>query len=722
MTVAIAPTSFVGREREIADVTALLREARLVTVTGPGGAGKTRLAVEVARRAGEPWFASLAEVSVEGLPAAVAAALGEDPPPSVDDLPALIGHRRGVLILDNFEHLLAAAPAVARIAAAGARLRVLVTSRAVLRVAGERVYELPPLAFDDAQRLFCDRAEGAGATVDDREAVAAVCRLLDGLPLAIELAAARARLLPAPALLSRLADPLATLVGGARDAPARQRTMRATVEWSFALLDDEARAALARLGVLEGAFALEVGEALAGGLEPLQTLVDHNLVQTAPGAGGSARLRLHAAVRKLAREHLAAGPEEARTRRRHAELFLERGMRAAAEVGGADQVGWVDRLDAEHGDLRAALSFWLREGDAAAALRLTAALKWLWFMRGPLDEGRRLAAAALAVPGAESHRGEYAAALEAAGWLAQAQGDLAEGAQLARRAIAVQRAGDDPRGLAWALTTLGFALARGGDPSSAAPFAESVAIFRELGDRYGMSFGLSMQGLAALDDPRPVEESLALTRELGDAQGTARALLILGWMAMERDDRRAAAERFGEALELSAMLRHPYLTAYALEAAAELAERLGDHARCLRLAAGAGAMRERSRMVAGEPLRARVERAVERAAEVLPEPERDAARREGRELAETAILAEARRVVVTPLSPALVGTTTLTAREVEVLRLVAEGLTDAAVAGRLFVSVRTVNAHLRSIYTKLGVTSRAAATRIAVTEGVLETT
>jgi DNA-binding NarL/FixJ family response regulator len=233
-----------------------------------------------------------------------------------------------------------------------------------------------------------------------------------------------------------------------------------------------------------------------------------------------------------------------------------------------------------------------------------------------------------------------------------------------------------------------------------------------------MGFALSMVGFGSLQDPTPVEESLVLSRELGDAQGAARALILLGWIDLERDDVRAAAARFGEALELSSLLRHPYLIAYTLEASAALAEARGQARRCIRLAAAAAAVRERSRVTAAAVLRNRLEQAVERAGEALSATEDETARREGHSLSDELMLTEARSVTGAP-RPARVGAVTLTPREVEVLRLVAEGLTDAAIAERLYVSVRTVNAHLRSVYTKLGVTSRAAATRIASSESLL---
>jgi predicted ATPase/DNA-binding CsgD family transcriptional regulator len=676
----VALTSFIGREREVRELSRLLRSARLVTVTGPGGAGKTRLAREVADTVPDARFAELSGVDANGLGDAIAAAMGEELAPD----------RRMLLVLDNFEHLLDAAAAVTRLLAVTPGLTVLVTSRAVLRVGGETVFALPPLAEADAVRLFHERATAAGARVHDEAAVAEICSLLDGLPLAIELAATRAPLLAPRDLLARLADPLTTLVGGARDAPARQRTMRATIEWSLDLLDAEPRAMLARLGVFEGAFTVEAAEAVAGDLDTLQVLLEHHLVEHAPGAGGSARLRLHAAVWELARERL--GDAQA-TRRRHAEHFLR--VAEAGDPGGGEQAAWLDRLDADHEDMRAALSFLLGQGDGAAARRLAAALKWLWFMRGHLAVGRSLLAAALALPGAQGR----AAALDAAGWLAMAAGDDEEAEALARDAEA------DPAVRPWALNTRGFALARAGRPGAEACFAEALELFRQRGDRYGMSFALSMTGFASLANPAPVEESLTLSRALGDAQGAARALFLLGWIELERGEVQSARARFGEAVELSALLRHPYLVAYTFESAAAIAAAVGQTRRCARLAAAAAAVRERSQTTAAVPIR---ERYVTRVGEVgaAGAPSEDEA------------LEEARTVCGPPASAA-VGAVTLTAREVEVLRLVAAGLTDAAIASELYVSVRTVNAHLRSVYTKLGVTSRAAATRIAVTEKLL---
>jgi non-specific serine/threonine protein kinase len=695
VTFRSAPTSFVGRERETAALASLVRDHRFVTVTGPGGAGKTRLALALA----PSFFADVGSVDAAHLTDALAAALGEDAgQASPADLAALVGDRSGVLVVDGFEHLLDSATELAAFARACPEVRLLVTSRAPLRVVGEVVYEVPPLSEPDATRLFVERSRESGAApLDDVDAVAEICRRLEGLPLAVELAAARTRLLRPAELLDRLADPLATLVGGARDAPARHRTLRATIEWSHGLLDREAQATLARLAVFEGAFTLEAAEAIAGALGTLETLLDHHLMMPAAGSGGVARHALHPAVREFARERLDPG-----TRDRHAGYFL--GV-AERPPGDLDQAGWLDAVDAEYPDLRAALAWWIERGEAGPAVRMVTALKWFWFMRGHLHEGRALAGAALALD-------EHPGALDTAAWLAQAAGDAGEAESLARHAVALYRAGDDEIGLAWALNTLGFTLVRGGadqSPEVVALFEEALALFRAHDDVYGANFPLSMLAFPALRlEPERaralLDESLATSRRLGDAQSAARALLLLAWVDIDREDTVLAAQRIGEALSLSAGLRHPYLIGYAVEATAELADVRGDRVTAVRLAAGAAALRERTQTVAAPALRARLARRL---------PQITAA-----ELPLDALIAAAQAVTGTPDGTAP-RDATLTPREVDVLRLVADGLTDAEIGARLYISVRTVNAHLRSIYTKLGVPSRAAATRAAIQRGVL---
>jgi DNA-binding CsgD family transcriptional regulator/tetratricopeptide (TPR) repeat protein len=537
-----------------------------------------------------------------------------------------------------------------------------------------------------------------------------------------------------PALLDRLAHPLEVLAGGPSDAPARHQALRVTIEWSFSLLSAGAQRLFVRLAVFEGAFPLEAVEAVAESpnlLEDVQLLVDHHLLTPAPGAGGTDRLVLHATIREFALARLAGTADDTDVRRRHAGYFLDVARRAAPSLAGTDQVEWLDRLDAEREDLRASLAWFVRNEATLAALELAASLKWYWFMRGHTDEGRQELAACLCLPGAEDNPGPFASCLEAIAFLAQAAGDYGEAIERAERAAAIDRAIGDDHALAWALNSLGFALAR----SSTAPddraritgvFRESLDLFRVAGDDYGMAFGLSMLGFAALgahaedrDRARPVlDESMQIARRLGDAQGVMRAQLVLGWLDLDAADVEGARASFGRALEQAAAIGHPFVLAYSVEGVAAVAAETGHHRLCVELAAAASALRRRTRVVAAALLDARLRRQVSIAGEHLSPDERRAAEDEGAALSVADMVAAARRLTAGP-SPATIGPVTLTAREIDVLRLVGDGLTDAAIAGRLRISVRTVNAHLRSVYTKLGVSSRAAATRVAGSAGLL---
>jgi non-specific serine/threonine protein kinase len=756
--------SFVGREREVGELADRVGANRLVTITGPGGAGKTRLALIVAERLestygssglGEVWFVDLTHVGTDDVADAVAARVGDDRPGiTLAGVGEVIGSRPGLLVLDNFEHLLPIASDVAALLGACPRVRLVVTSRAPLRVAGEIVYEVPPLATPpageaitglaqldryDATRLLLERAAGAGQVRPfgdgDAAAIAEICRRLDGIPLAIELAASRTRLLAPSVLLDRLGRPLEILSGGPSDAPARHRGLRATIEWSDSLLPAGARRLLTRLAVFDGAFALDAVEQVAGApfvLDDLQLLVDHHLVHPAAGAGGTDRFVLHATIREFALDRLAGSAEDDDVRRRHAGYFLAVARRAGPALAGADQVEWLDRLDAEREDVRAALAWLVGNRSTEAALELAAALKWYWFMRGHTVEGRELLDGCLALPGAEWWPGPFAACLDAAAFLAQAAGDFVEAIERAERAAAIDRATGDDHALAWALNSLGFALAR----SATRPedrsrtdevFGESLALFREAGDDHGVAFALSMLGFSTLGasvadiaEARPaVEESMRMSRRMGDAQGVMRALLVLGWLDVDLDDLAGARARFGQAVEQAAAVGHPFVLAYAVEGTAAVAAATGDDRRCLVLAAAAGALRRRTRVVAAASLDARLREQVAMAGERLSPGERESAEAEGDALSVAEMVASALRVTGGP-PPAHIGAAvTLTSREVEVLELVGEGLTDAAVAARLRISVRTVNAHLRSVYTKLGVSSRVAATRAAASAGLL---
>jgi predicted ATPase/class 3 adenylate cyclase len=478
----------VGRERELEELVSLLSNgARLVTLTGPGGTGKTRLALQVAaefvgRLADGVFWVSLAGLTdPELVPSEVAQTIG-----ARDDLTGFLRSKSLLLLLDNFEHVLDAAPAVSAVIGAGAHVRVLVTSRAPLRVAGEQEYRLEPLPPKQAAALFAERARAVGREIAPDATVEEICRRLDGLPLAVELAAARTKLLAPERLLERLDSALALLTSGARDAPERQRTLRATIEWSYDLLDPSARELFARVSVFSGTFPLEAAEEVCGAeLDDLGTLVDNSLVKPS----GDDRFLMLETIREYALEKLREGNEHDELRRRHSAFFSALAEQAYRHRFDAE-AEWSARLDSDHDDLRAALD-WLSADDPDRALELGGALGWFWLSRGLPREGCGRLAAAL---GASSTTG---------------------------------------RSRARALTSFGALLARRGEPAAGiAELVAAVSMWRELGDLDELAAALDSLGWPlvydANDNPRALqafEQSLELRRQLDDSAGVTRALV-----------------------------------------------------------------------------------------------------------------------------------------------------------------------------------------------------
>jgi predicted ATPase/class 3 adenylate cyclase len=457
----VATSPLLGREAELAELQNLLSERRLVTVTGPGGTGKTRVALQVAAdlvgsiRDGVFWV-PLADVADPQLVhPTIAQTLG-----ARGRLDEFLRGKELLLLLDNFEHLLPAAPAVAELLAGSKGLRLLTTSRAPLHVSGEHEYPLDPLPMNEAVTLFLQRARAAGRSPSRNDTVEAICRRLDGLPLAIELAAARTKLLTTDTLLQRLEHALALLIGGARDAPARQRTLRATIEWSHGLLDEEAKQLFAQLAVFAGTFSLNAAETIcAADLDLLQKLVDESLVK----ASTDERYRMLETIREYAAERRDERDDAIELSLRHAEFFTRLVEESEPEVS-RDAVRLA--LAEEEPNLRAALAFCAEGREPELMLRLAGALQRFWFIRDQVEEGKRWLEEAIEAAPANRDR-DRARALRGLAVMDGAMGDFVRADSLIHEALDIYRELGDTDGIARCLNNLGVNTWRQGDVDAA---------------------------------------------------------------------------------------------------------------------------------------------------------------------------------------------------------------------------------------------------------------
>lgn len=587
----VQPTLFVGRQQEITDIRTLLdrEEVRLLTLTGPGGVGKTRLALRAVEQMQERFpdgivFVALAALTDPALlPPTVATALPIKEMSGEANLEIVAGHlrdKRLLLVLDNFEHLLPSANIVSSLLALCPQLTVLVTSRAVLHLAAEREYPVLPLPTPlpghlpdvdtlgryDAIQLFLQRAQAVKPefqmTRENAAAIAEISCRLDGLPLAIELAVTRLRLLPPQALCERLADRLNLLTGGPRDVPARQQTLRNTLDWSYSLLSPDEQALFTRLAVFAGGCPLDAVEAVCASrgeldvLAGIGSLVEQSLVRQ---VGEQPRFDMLETVREYAQEQLTARGERDELQERHAAYFLTMAERAEPELLGPNQRHWLDALEREQQNLRAALA-WSWEARSERGLHLAAALWRFWAMHDHLTEGRRWLDAMLTV--GETNGKEppalRAKALNGAGNLARRQGDIDSAKALFEESLRMRRDLGFKKGVARSLGNLGvLAEFQGAYERASELFREALQICRELGDTRGIALSLrSLGGIAERQGAygraqELYEESLGLMRELGNPWDISGSLRSRGAVAERQDEDEAAGGLYKEALRLS---------------------------------------------------------------------------------------------------------------------------------------------------------------------------
>ncbi len=578
-------SSFVGREREVSEVAALLGNgARLLTLTGPGGSGKTRLAIEAATQLVPDFAAGVFWVGLEALrdpalvPDTIAQALG-----AREDLAGHIGARHLLVVVDNLEQVVGAAPQLSALIEACPQLRLLTTSREVLRVRGEVEYPVPPLAESEAVDLFCSRA---GVESDDT--IHRLCRALENLPLAVELAAARASVLTPGQILERLSGRLDLLKGG-RDSDPRQHTLRATIEWSYELLSDEEKRLFARLAVFRGGSTLEAAEQVAqADLDVLQSLVDKSLVRRT-----GARFWMLETIRDYAVERLEASGEAASMRQGHAEHFLALAEEAYPHLTGNPKQ-WTDRLEAEYDNFRGALDHLQTAGATQLALQLAGALWKFWNQRGHFAEGRqRLQIVLAADPAPTPARGR---ALNGATALESEGGDAAAARVYAEEALALHRALGDEWGIANSLFLLGLLF----DPAAAAPLLEeSAEQFHRLRDEHYIlllnnNLAYIYSQLGDVTRERAIlEENLGRARSVGNRRMERDTLDGLAAAALQEQRFGDAHSMLRDALHIARELNEPFELAAVLIHIAEGLAAEGNATAATRLLAAAEAIREK---------------------------------------------------------------------------------------------------------------------------------
>ncbi|MBI5029157.1 MAG: AAA family ATPase [Chloroflexi bacterium] len=749
-------TSFIGREREIAEVKRLLGATRLLTLTGSGGAGKTRLALQVASQLIEQyahgtWFVDLAPLNDSTLvPQAIASVFDLRQSADVPVIAVLTDYLRSknlLLVLDNCEHLIVSCAQVAdSLLRHCPNLSILATSREPLGIGGEFSFRVPSLLLPDslaarieliaqseAIKLFNERATATHhdfkLTNQNVSTIAQICQRLDGMPLAIELAAARTRSLSVEQIVARLDDRFRLLTTGSRTAPTRQQTLREAMDWSYDLLSEQERILFRRLSVFAGGLTLQVAESicLGDGIDPremldlLSSLVDKSLVMLSQyDEGAEVSYRLLETIRQYAHARMDEAGESTEIRNRHLDYFLELAREAGQQLRGVNQMQWLRRFDMERDNLRAAMKWTIESNQTEKALSLAASLGRFWRMRSEFTEGRLWFERIFALTDIHQYPCACASALVAQAtlvWL-QTSPTNALARSYFERALAIARANGDKSNCAFALDFMGLitSMVEQDHATAGAYLEESRMLFQEIGDRWGLAQAIWHLGFVAEEREDKAnalelcEQSLAIFRECGDQHPQSVLLQIIGRLLWEKGERARGIALVRQALVLAQRIDSKFEIANALYS---LSKRLQDDpARTVRLLMASRGVYESIGSIKGNvfnqhllALRAQ-----------LGDAEYASACEEGRAMTlEQAIeyaLAE-KTTAPSPISSSH-DPKVLTPREVDVLRLVAEGLSDAQIAEKLVISVRTVNTHLSSIYSKLGVKSRSAATRYAL--------
>ncbi|HEX5165467.1 MAG TPA: LuxR C-terminal-related transcriptional regulator [Thermomicrobiales bacterium] len=752
-------TPLIGREQEIAALRAFVLGdgTRLLTLTGPGGSGKTRLAQQLAIDLGNDFaagsrFISLASVTEpEHLLQAIAVEMGirEEANRSLADLvPMTLRQHELLIVLDNFEQLVEAAPVVSLLLGQCLRLAIIVTSRVPLHVQGEQEYPVPPLALPGAQRaapveelascaaiaLFIARARSVdpGFVLDERNAqtVAEICLRLDGLPLAIELAAARMKILSAEALLARLANRLRILIGGARDLPARQRTLRDTISWSYDLLSPDEQALFRRLAVFHGGFTLDGAAAVAGDIDALDgvgSLVDKSLLRRADAAG-MARFTMLETIREFALELLMTSDEAADVQRSHATWYAELAEDARTGIYSSEQRVWLDCLEVEHDNLRAAMTFAAEHNDNALLLRFTAVLGDFWTMRGHFSEGHGWLKRAV-MAGSANPSPALAQTLSGAAIMSTVIGEPDAARQFAEDGLRVARLTGDGFSIGIALFCCADVAEEVGDQNVAVDtYLQAAEVFRSLEEWVLLALTLANVGATCVSLHRydeaipPLQEALELsTTHLFDL-GIGMCSANLSRIEWARGDLVAARDHSRQSLQVWLVLGDQMRIVRLLERMAAIAAADRQPVLATRLLSAAEARFDSF----GVARTAGSVQAIDQAIKTIePQLSREAfagAWDAGSALSIDEAVAEALafELMTAPTAPTpATDRSLLSAREQEVVQLLVAGYSDRQIAESLFISHRTAQGHVASIFNKLGVNSRTAAATTAIRLGIV---